>query len=91
MNEIASLQLEDDDSLALSESLLRRQTSMTSSREMGSFQSIPGLLQHSASGSQRALYPEGEAGNSGQFFSQPLINHTPVQGNPSPSNNNGPS
>jgi hypothetical protein len=88
MKEIELLQLEEGDSVPLSEGMLRSQ-SITNSREIGSFQSIPGLVQSSASGSHRALYnPEAE-GVSGQFLSQPLLNLNPSHGAPPPSDNNG--
>ena len=73
MKEIELLQLEEDDSTPLSESLLRESPCMTS-RDIGSFQSVAGLAHSTASGSHRLLHHQDTEGHSGQSLSQQLNN-----------------
>jgi hypothetical protein len=72
MKEIEVLELEADDSVPLSEGILRS-PSMANSRDMGSFQSIPGLAHSVASASYRSL--QQDVDHSGQSLSQALTAH----------------
>lgn len=75
MKEIELLQLEEGDSVPLSEGMLRSPS--MNSRDIGSFQSIPGLAHSSVSGSHRQLHQQDTEGHSGQYLSQQLNNTIP--------------
>lgn len=81
MREIEMLQLEEDDSVPLSEGIMRSPS--MNSRDIGSFQSIPGSFQsvpglaHSTAGGSRQLLHQPDVDHSGQSLSQALANHAP--------------